>query len=597
MPIRIEHQPSPYAAGLAGWQIGRGAAKARQQKYALDLWQQDQQNRMFEDRQDRRQQWMEGMESQRGVQRGWQAITAGLPPIPVNAPPEQRRRLEKLYQGMAKLGTGAFGMDENVTSQLGNMLDEINSIIGSIPEPDAATELNKDVVHYDKATGKFYKTAQPGTIPWSKSRNQPFHDDSTEKAAKDRLDKAEQDQEIENRYRDDLDAYKDQQDAYNQAVKRLDEFNEKVEKEVEKLQASGEYIGKSPEQIRGDALRRLEARGLRRPPDPPPPPTRPKRPTRASAATAPATGGTAATSAAVASTTAPAGTENIPEVTIGPDRKATVVPPQATGAPGGGSVQDVDQPIDMRVTSNPGMGASDEAVAGLWRETFGGPPEPSAARVASVAPRLTGGIQQTSDETGFNALSPAFQQRARQAYEAGSPKTRAAIEERWPGIRPMEEEQQQMIVPQSPLRQHNQAQYGQRGTGEGIPSDASRMLSKIEGAGGLAGRTRPQPARPFVTKYSGALNPEASRSDEMAKWIKYQNAMDRMAASPQMTERDKEIDRQYRAEMGAGRKMVEAERKAKLQARNVIVRNDADYERLRPGTVFVGPDGILRRKV
>lgn len=41
MGIRVEHEPSSAAVGMAAYAVGRGAAKARQQKHALDLFQQN----------------------------------------------------------------------------------------------------------------------------------------------------------------------------------------------------------------------------------------------------------------------------------------------------------------------------------------------------------------------------------------------------------------------------------------------------------------------------------------------------------------------------------------------------------------------------
>ena len=55
MPIRLEHAPSPWAVGMSGYAAGTGARRQRQQKYALDLFQQDRQNRYMEGRQDQRQ--------------------------------------------------------------------------------------------------------------------------------------------------------------------------------------------------------------------------------------------------------------------------------------------------------------------------------------------------------------------------------------------------------------------------------------------------------------------------------------------------------------------------------------------------------------
>jgi len=197
MPIRIEHQPSPYAVGLAGWQAGRGAAKQRQQKYVLDLWKQDRQNRYMEDRQDRqnrymedrqdqRQQWMNDRDVQHGVQRGWQAIVAGLPPKPENALPAQRKRLQELYQDMTKLSSGAFGMGDNVTGPLGTMLDEINSIHSAIPKMDAGEQASKNWGYLNPETGARAKMGeQPGEgmVLWDYSKGAPLKDDRAEKAA------------------------------------------------------------------------------------------------------------------------------------------------------------------------------------------------------------------------------------------------------------------------------------------------------------------------------------------------------------------------------------------------------------------------------
>jgi hypothetical protein len=141
-------------------------------------------------------------------------------------------------------------------------------------------------------------------------------------------------------------------------------------------------------------------------------------------------------------------------------------------------------------------------------------------------------------------LTPEELAQARRIAE--TPSGRAALAKRYGDIASIGEvypDQPQAAIPPppSPMRAHNEAlrQRQQRVTGEGVPSDAARMISGSEGASGLAGRQAAfarEEARPTgrVTKYSGALSPEQTQASRMAKWIKYQGAMDRLG-TPQAT--------------------------------------------------------------
>lgn len=697
MPIRIEHQPSPYAVGLAGWQAGRGAAKQRQQKYVLDLWQQDRQNRYMEDRQDQRQQWMEGMANQRGVQQGWQAISAGLPEIPENASPEDRQRLQKLYQGMKKMGSGAFGMDENVVGQLGRTLDDINSILSGIPQMDIAEQTRRGMIWYNPNNPSEFSGKE--VEGWTAAQAQGF-DPSVIAAQQAQENERKAKQEAADQDKLAKEQLAAEQKEYDAAVAAANKWDDWYAAEGDKLYSdplSPITEDSSKDEIDKLIRKRLGDKG--RPTERPPiPPLRPgEKPHMGSPALGPAleplTPEDEAAAGIAPSTSAPPArpiridpTTGKPAIVPAAPAVGGMVQPQASARPFETSATPVvgdwvgPQPApeapmqqlyedSQRVFGEPfgyfpkprgplsplSREQELEVNAALQRQRFGiyeeaeppsGAPMPvvddqaggqsldvgqawrdmESTGAIPVTPgnepivdiqdearkryERTGGPPPQSGQngpTGYDALPPAFRQRVRRAYEAGSPTTRAAIEERFPGIQPLPEEQQQMIVPPSTLRQHTEAQYGpRRGTGEGVPSDAERVIGKVEGSrslrsrGYVAGLAEAERERRLttpganVTKYN--LPPdEAAAERERAMNERYARAMakkeerERLAASGQTVgepplymgagagtgtpERrsvsSSSVDKQYRDLLGAPRRAEEQRRKDAARAAGI----------------------------
>ena len=118
MPIRIEHQPSPWAVGMAGYATGSGIRKQRQQKYNLDLLQQNmaidarrQEQFAYENARTNRE---NSREANRAMQIGYGAAASSLADIPENAPPEIRKRLGNLRSGINDIVSGKYGYNPDV---------------------------------------------------------------------------------------------------------------------------------------------------------------------------------------------------------------------------------------------------------------------------------------------------------------------------------------------------------------------------------------------------------------------------------------------------------------------------------------------------
>lgn len=200
MPIRIEHQPSPYAVGMAGYAAGAGVARQRKQKYALDLFQQDRALREREqDRQQRDQLFYD-----RDTRTGLRHAALSLPAVPEwVTDADQRKRMMQSRSGLMALADQVDPRSPEQVSQFWETHGKYMGDFGMLKEPDRAEALNKDRVFMDRATGTAYSQPVEGAVPWSISRGAPIIDTRPKEAA----DKAQQAQA------------KEAEKAYSAAVK------------------------------------------------------------------------------------------------------------------------------------------------------------------------------------------------------------------------------------------------------------------------------------------------------------------------------------------------------------------------------------------
>lgn len=180
MPIRVEHQPSPYAVGMAGYAAGTGVARQRKQKYALDLFQQDRALREREqDRQQRDQLFYD-----RDTRTGLRHAALSLPAVPEwVTDADQRKRMMQSRSGLMALADQVDPRSPEQVSQFWETHGKYMGDFGMLKEPDRAEALNKDRVFMDRATGTAYSQPVEGAVPWSISRGAPIIDTRPEDAA------------------------------------------------------------------------------------------------------------------------------------------------------------------------------------------------------------------------------------------------------------------------------------------------------------------------------------------------------------------------------------------------------------------------------
>lgn len=399
MGIRVEHQPSPYAVGLAAYATGYGGAKLRQQKYALDLVAQDrmmqqrnieQQNRLkYADALDmRNRQWaVDDMAAQNTARQAemdqkheWDvaettrrennayfaAQGASIPKIPDYATPEQRMALSKKAQAIKDLYSGQYDMgDGSDIEEADRLRQEYEAEVMSIPKPDAAAELNKKITHYNPKTGTFQPNAEPGvTRPWIDGKPADDGQAKQEAAGQAAQQKAQQKFESDNA------AWETKRDKITQEY--ID---------VWKLNNPGKELpGEEHVRFQQAADMRMEALGKPKPQMP----------------TAPA-GAPAAPGAAPAAPAAP-------EIGVGDDGTA-VMPQSAPQAP---ATQPATQPTAPTATSVP------VPTVGQLLDAFGstGVPQPATTPISVTSPAQpvieppSAPVQSTSPEdANFEAIA------------------------------------------------------------------------------------------------------------------------------------------------------------------------------------------------
>jgi hypothetical protein len=725
MPIRIEHQPSAFAVGMAGYAAGQGKARQRQGKYFLDIMQDNQRLQNQQGLLDKRQNWID----QRDAKKDWET-TPSWSNIPATMPPETRRVLADL-EAQSKDARRNFAYDDpNARKADRDARDKHEDIIRRHVPPSEAEAWNRGLIYIDEKTGRASDQQGPGMVPYRGGQRAIGN--------RDELAAAKQQQAA---------VEKAQNDAYDKAVSIQEKWDNEFANVADEVMKEGEAKGlenpwTSPETIRGEAVRRMRIRGRDFRPDIPSAPAASPAPGAAAgggaamprfdalpdgtvAPVAPQAGATGSASPGVVApptgTPSPAlqrwlqqsGGALAPSGMVGPTLR-----PSGAGAQGGGAVQPqaAARPFETSVTPVvedwvggqqlvPQQGPTEddvyqmlESADGLISEQQRGMPEqqssedwqadvrklagtssqpPQAApqsssdRMSSLplemqqrirrmweegSPATRAAIEQRygsmqpldtvypdqqqlagtssqppqaapqSSSDRMSSLPLEMQQRIRRMWEEGSPATRAAIEQRYGSMQPLDtvypDQQQPVAAPPSTIaRQNVEAMRGPQGTGEGIPSDDARVAGQVQGADSLAGREAARrrgelgPGEARTTKYGmesmkakgdrlAQAMQDSEREDTTNEWYEYaveererKKAAGQGAYSPATTASvSKGTMKQYQEIMGQQRKDEMQRRKANLQASKIRITTEAEYDRLRPGTYFTGPDGKVRRK-
>jgi hypothetical protein len=667
MPIRIEHQPSAFAVGMAGYAAGQGKARQRQGKYFLDIMQDNQRLQNQQGLLDKRQNWID----QRDAKKDWET-TPSWSNIPATMPPETRRVLADL-EAQSKDARRNFAYDDpNARKADRDARDKHEDIIRRHVPPSEAEAWNRGLIYVDEKTGRASDQQGPGMVPYR----------GGQRAIGNRDELAADKQQQETAKQQQAAVEKAQKDAYDKAVSIQEKWDNEFANVADEVMKEGEAKGlenpwTSPETIRGEAVRRMRIRGRDFRPDIPSAPAASPAPGAAAgggaavprfdalpdgtvAPVAPQAGATGSASPGVVApptgTPSPAlqrwmqqsGGALAPSGMVGPTLR-----PSGAGAQGGGAVQPqaAARPFETSVTPVvgdwvggqqlvPQQGPTEddvyqmlESADGLMPEQQRGMPEQQSSEDWQADVRQLAGTssqppqaapQSSSDR--MSSLPLEMQQRIRRMWEEGSPATRAAIEQRYGSMQPLDtvypDQQQPVAAPPSTIaRQNVEAMRGPQGTGEGIPSDDARVAGQVQGADSLAGREAARrrgelgPGEARTTKYGmesmkakgdrlAQAMQDSEREDTTNEWYEYaveererKKAAGQGAYSPATTASvSKGTMKQYQEIMGQQRKDEMQRRKANLQASKIRITTEAEYDRLRPGTYFTGPDGKVRRK-
>jgi hypothetical protein len=320
MPIRLEHQPSPIAFGMAGYAAGTGARRQRQQKYALDLFQQDRmirerrqdqlEDRAFaEDRQDQRQSWMEGMQDKRqtwmetrDAKREWETMPS-MSNIPDTVLPETRRELADLA-AQVRDARHKFAYDDPAAIQADrDARDKYEDIIRRHEPPSEADAWNRGVTYVDEnpaspTYGKSFETPGDGRKPYrggQRAVDNRADQAAAEKQAKEQAATVEK--EATRKYQEDM-------DNYNAADKSRTDWDKDFYKLVDEITKADETISGREAQHRAGMRMVDSGRGTR--------PQLPARPVRPSAQATPTSAAPSAAAGQPAAAQAPA----VPEFVV-----------------------------------------------------------------------------------------------------------------------------------------------------------------------------------------------------------------------------------------------------------------------------------------
>lgn len=218
MAIRVEHQPSGAVVGLAAYMGGRGKARQRQQKYAMDLYRDERRmqgrrqeqfqgfkyrehlERMHQTAMGERDKKLRGWDVEdaatrrsheladvgqqrewdveeaegREVQRSKEARAANLTPIPDYATPEQRKELSQKATGIRDiLLSGQWDLNDPETQEkLDKEIESYDETIKHMKPPSRAAAAEGDMVWRD-ATGQPHDEYAPGRTAYSMSTGKP----------------------------------------------------------------------------------------------------------------------------------------------------------------------------------------------------------------------------------------------------------------------------------------------------------------------------------------------------------------------------------------------------------------------------------------
>lgn len=659
MPIRIEHQPSAFAVGVVGYAAGQGKARERQGKQFLDLFQDQQRFQNQQQMLDQRNSWLD----ERDAKREW-STPPSLMKVPDWAGQKDKESIAKIDAGIYGIRSGKFRHDdENARQVFDDLMRQREEIMGRMQRPDPGEQASENWGYLNPKTGqraKMGETQEDGMVLWDYAQGAPVGGamQKAEQAASDKYrdelirrteriiseEEVPEGQEPMTRERA---RRKAEQEMYDDGIMPQGEKphmgNPSLGPEITPLQGAGSGAGSAaasgaesvPEfdVVPGVGVRPVAPAGQRATPG-------------ASAAlrdpntravpipNAPAGAGVVQPQAdrPFETSVTPVvgdwvGPRPNPEQPMqdrqwagtGPRPQRQPQDPAVEVVPGDWASWNMGSPDRLPVPVNQRRPVDEPASAGApMSPSSGGVPnfhlgrpedEPSSERPMSLP-----GAKEQVDVT---SLPREMQQRIRRTYELGSKETRAAIERRYGPMQPISEmypDQTPVAAappsPPSSARQHVEAMRGPHGTGEGVRSDAERMLGGIEGAGGIAGRTAAAERAgqgladggTRLTKYDIAQSPQEreaamnERFDEATRKKWGREAAAAFSGFPQAKPRDPldGID----AEAYKQKRLKEKQRrKANLQASKIRITTDAEYDRLLPGTTFTGPDGKVRRKV
>lgn len=196
MPIRIEHQPSAFAVGVAGYAAGRGAARERQGKYALDLWQDQQRMQNQQNLLNQRNQWLDD----RDAKSSWETMPT-LSKIPDWVDAQTRKELADMATAIRDTRK-KFGWDDpNARQTDQDLIGKYEDAISRLSPPDAGEAASRNWGYLNPKTGKRAKLdEQPeeGMVLWDYKSGGPVYDDSREReAAKQQQAEAEKKRQAE----------------------------------------------------------------------------------------------------------------------------------------------------------------------------------------------------------------------------------------------------------------------------------------------------------------------------------------------------------------------------------------------------------------
>lgn len=623
MPIRVEHQVSPAAVGMAGYAIGQGARRQRQQKYALDLFSQDKAIRARRDEQFAYQNAQANRENSREANRamtlGYSAAVQSLPPIPEHADAQTRRRLGNLHTTAAELAGGTYGHGNNVREPLDEVIEEYNTIVSSIPELDRAEEATKNLILFNPDTGErapFGSERKPGmeTYDVSSGRLEPFEQRPSEAEMRKSIE-----QEMQGKRQETWDSaeLKERRAVAEEAREAAIEEKKRNPKSNVKVRPLSEYLN-DPDIIKESTGRMV----------------------------IPRPGGSTASGGAVGTPGVTGGSQSV-DVQMdesgflqSPNQTAPAPEPAASTRPQvlddidqyesqkqGGQMSVEDQITQSRQPQAPA--GTQQYSQGELDELFGtkAPQQPEDFVFPETVPIMPTSMTQPTTasapndaqqqdrmdrmRTSSTGRSPEQQAEAldrlsasefmdvKKMFMNGNEAIRNALRGRYGDVFSTREDlderypDEQFGIPNAEPRQavladHVEAMRGRQGTGEGIRSDADSIAGGIEGAGGMEGRLQ----RKFIE--------DASRGEGLKRVVYDTSITDDESSRASLDERNAYAKRRA-AERAAEREsgVASAPATTKSRGRRGKTQTEIDLERqnaMNQGDVDERGQNIAARK-